>query len=72
MTVSATQSPNRYLEIACSLAADVDALARLRTGLRQRLATSALCDAKSYSRALEGKLRYLWRRWCCRVRTSTE
>jgi len=67
-----SDSPKRYLEIACSLAADVDALARLRTGLRQRLATSALCDAKSYSRALEGKLRDLWRRWCCRVRTPTE
>jgi predicted O-linked N-acetylglucosamine transferase (SPINDLY family) len=66
-----SDSPERYVEIACSLAADVESLARLRTSLRQRLGASALCDAKGYSRVLEEKLRDLWRGWCSRVPTST-
>jgi protein O-GlcNAc transferase len=67
-----SDSPERYVEIACSLATDVEALARLRISLRQRLGASALCDTKGYSRALEEKLRGLWRGWCSRVRAATE
>jgi predicted O-linked N-acetylglucosamine transferase (SPINDLY family) len=64
-------SAERYVEIACSLAADVELLVRLRASLRQRLSASALCDVRSYVCALEGRLRAIWRAWCSGAATSS-
>lgn len=45
-----------YVETACRLAENPAELARLRTGLRQRLAASPLCDAIGYARKFEASL----------------
>ena len=61
--LSATE-PEAYVERALALAARPDALAKLRAGLRQRLARSPLCDAERYARTLETAYRGMWRRRC--------
>lgn len=50
-----------YVAIAAGLAGDRDALARLRAGLRQKVAASPLCDGAGYAAALEESLAGLWR-----------
>lgn len=53
-----------YVATAVRLAGDIDALARIRAGLRQRIARSPLCDAPAYARSVEQAYRAVWRRWC--------
>ena len=57
-------SADQYVEIASALAADPDALHRLRRSLRERLAASALCDGQGFARKMESAYRTAWRRWC--------
>jgi predicted O-linked N-acetylglucosamine transferase (SPINDLY family) len=58
------QTDEQYVEIATRMAGDVPALARLRTGLRERIRGSALCDELGYARGLESAYRQMWRTWC--------
>jgi len=60
----ASDSPDAYLDAAVRLAADVDALAELRRGLRARLGSSPLMDARRFTRNLEAAYRAMWRAWC--------
>lgn len=53
-----------YVDRAVALAADPEALAGLRHGLRRRLLDSPLCDEVAFLRHLEDVYRDLWRRWC--------
>ncbi|MEO5375132.1 MAG: hypothetical protein H7840_12760 [Alphaproteobacteria bacterium] len=57
-------TPEAYRDIAVAMAADRAGLADLRSSLRQRLATSPLCDHQRYTRAVEDAYRGLWRLWC--------
>lgn len=57
-------SPEDYERIAIGLARDPERLERLRSGLRQRMATSPLTDGQRYTRNLEAAYRTMWRRWC--------
>ena len=50
-----------YVEIAVSLAGDLQWLAALRAGLRQRMAVSPLCDGKRFAANLAIVLREAWR-----------
>ena len=54
----------RYVAIAADLAADAPRLQRLRSGLRDTLRRSSLCDAAAYTQALEQNYRGIWRQWC--------
>ena len=54
----------RYVAIAADLACDAPRLQRLRSGLRETLRRSSLCDAAAYTRALEQIYRGIWREWC--------
>jgi len=50
-------SPESYIETAASWAGDLDALAALRAGLRDRSRKSPLCDGPRFARNLEIALR---------------
>ena len=58
------RSPGEYEAIVLSLARSPERLARLRRGLRQRMAASPLVDGRRYTRNLEAAYRTMWRRWC--------
>ncbi|HET8997157.1 MAG TPA: hypothetical protein VFN42_10870, partial [Acetobacteraceae bacterium] len=53
-----------YIELAVAKAADLDALAALRAGLRARVKASPLCDAPRFGRNLGAALRHAWQTWC--------
>jgi predicted O-linked N-acetylglucosamine transferase (SPINDLY family) len=57
-------TPADYVGIAAGLAADMRRLATLRSGLRQRVQGSVLCDAVRTTRYLERGLRAAWHTWC--------
>jgi predicted O-linked N-acetylglucosamine transferase (SPINDLY family) len=59
-------TPEDYCRIAVRLAGDVPQLAELRSGLRQRMMESPLCDGAVFTRGLEDAYRYMWQRWCDR------
>ena len=53
-----------YVARAVSHAADLQSLASLRTGLRERVLASPIFDAPRFARHFEAGLRGMWRRWC--------
>ena len=55
-----------YVQLALNTAADRRALAKMRTGLRARVADSPLFDAACYARNLEAAWRGMWADWCAR------
>lgn len=57
-------SLDTYVERALALAGDSDALATLRAGLRERMATSPLCDASTFVGDLELLYKHAFRQCC--------
>jgi predicted O-linked N-acetylglucosamine transferase (SPINDLY family) len=57
-------TPEDYVAKTAALAGDPHRLADLRSGLRQRVAASPLCDATAYARSVEAAYREMWQRWC--------
>ncbi|MGD0464719.1 MAG: tetratricopeptide repeat protein [Tepidisphaeraceae bacterium] len=55
---------DQYVQIAADLAADPDRLTRLRSELRQRMATSPLMDAAQFAKDIEQAYRTMWQQWC--------
>jgi protein O-GlcNAc transferase len=53
-----------YHSIATDLARDLPRLEALRSGLRERMAASPLCDGPRFTRNLEDAYRSMWHRWC--------
>jgi len=53
-----------YVARAVSAAQDLATLAHLRAGLRDRMASSLLCDGQRLARELEESFRHMWERWC--------
>ncbi|WP_158046458.1 tetratricopeptide repeat protein [Skermanella pratensis] len=53
-----------YVRIAAALSRDREALAGLRSGLRERMAASPLCDGAAFTRGLEAAYRMMWRQHC--------
>ena len=66
LTELIARSPEEYVDVAARWVGDVDRLARLRTGLREKMRTSPLCDGAAFTRSLEEAYRTIWRRWCNR------
>jgi protein O-GlcNAc transferase len=60
----AAQSPDEYVAIAAALAGDRPWLARLRAGLRGRMASSPLMDGPRFAGGVEAAYRQMWRDWC--------
>jgi len=53
-----------YIEIAVSLTTNIERLENLRRTLRPRMASSSLCDGKSFAQKIEVAFRQMWLRWC--------
>jgi protein O-GlcNAc transferase len=58
------ETPERYAQIAISLADDRPRLREWRSGLRPRMEHSPLRDAKQFARDVETAYREMWRNWC--------
>jgi predicted O-linked N-acetylglucosamine transferase (SPINDLY family) len=52
-----------FIRIAAELAADPARLASIRSGLRERMLASPLCDAATFGRRVGDLLRAAWLRW---------
>ena len=63
-----TPSVEDYIEMAVTRASAVTALATLRSGLRETVRRSALCDAPRFGRNLGAALRQTWHAWCAENR----
>jgi|TARA_Y100000294_G_scaffold176118_1_gene197727 predicted O-linked N-acetylglucosamine transferase (SPINDLY family) len=53
-----------YVSKAVELANDVPRLTGLRSGLRERMAKSALCDGEKFATDFTSAMRQIWREWC--------
>jgi predicted O-linked N-acetylglucosamine transferase (SPINDLY family) len=58
------ETPEEYVNIATSLAGDLDRLATLRAEIRERMRASPLCDGAGIARVIEKVYRAAWRKWC--------
>jgi predicted O-linked N-acetylglucosamine transferase (SPINDLY family) len=57
-------TPDEYVRIASSLAANLDQLGELRRTLRDRMRRSPLMDGARFARNVESLYRDIWRRFC--------
>ena len=57
-------SPTEYVRAAVKLANSPRQLAQARSGLRERMRSSALVEQKSFTRHIEAAYRDMWRRYC--------
>ena len=58
------KTEEEYIEIACSLASDLEALGKLRKGLRPCMEKSPLMDETKFTHGLEKAYREMWQKWC--------
>lgn len=58
------ETETAFVEKAAELAADPEHIARMRRGLRDRMAASPLCDGRAFAGNLEDAYRKMWRDWC--------
>ncbi|MBW7988496.1 MAG: tetratricopeptide repeat protein [Planctomycetes bacterium] len=56
-------TPDEYVAKATALAANTQALAKLRSSMRPLMKDSALCDANRFARKAEAAYRKMWHRW---------
>lgn len=66
-----TSSVQEFGECAKALAADPEALAKLKTGLRARLQQSPILDATKFGRDFGAALRSEWQEWCQQQSTTS-
>jgi predicted O-linked N-acetylglucosamine transferase (SPINDLY family) len=57
-------TPDRYVALSVELAGDRARLAELRAGLRARMQSSPLLDARQYAADVGAALRQMWTTWC--------
>jgi predicted O-linked N-acetylglucosamine transferase (SPINDLY family) len=61
LTETIARDLEEYVELAVALAGDLPRLATLRAGLRDRMASSPLCDGKRFAGDFAEVLRRVWR-----------
>jgi predicted O-linked N-acetylglucosamine transferase (SPINDLY family) len=64
LTDFVASTPEAYVDLAVAKATSLEALSRLRAGLRTRIAASEFGDSARYCRAVEAAYREMWRLWC--------
>jgi len=57
-------SEEEYIAKAHALAVNREALAKISATMRQRMATSDLCNKSKFAANMEQAYRGMWRRWC--------
>jgi protein O-GlcNAc transferase len=57
-------SPDEFVSLAVAAASDLDKLAKLRHGLREKVASSPLCNAGQKAKSMQRLYLAIWRRWC--------
>lgn len=55
---------DEYVEKVVGLASDIEALARIRAGLRQEMQNSPLMDEAGFTRKVEEAYQGMWAQWC--------
>lgn len=60
----AASTPNEYVLKATALAEKPDALAKIRSSMRARMAASTLCNSDLFAGNIEQAYRKMWRCWC--------
>lgn len=63
LTETIAEDLDAYVAVAASLATDLPRLARLRAGLRDRVAASPLCDGRRFAREFARAMRRVWHDW---------
>ncbi|XP_078435276.1 tetratricopeptide repeat (TPR)-like superfamily protein [Wolffia australiana] len=58
------RTEDEYVQVAIQLASDVASLSELRSGLRDRMLNSPVCDGAKFTAGLQVTFRRLWRRYC--------
>ena len=58
------ESEGDYVDRAVHWSGRPAELARIRAGLREQMQTNTIAQAAELARALESRLREMWRRWC--------
>jgi protein O-GlcNAc transferase len=67
----AAKSEDEYCKIIKGLVYSHRRLKVLKTGMRDRLLSSPLCDAKGFADVVEEAFRTMWKRWCNKQRLGT-
>jgi protein O-GlcNAc transferase len=60
----AASNEEEYIMLATAIANNRDALAKMRSSMRGHLVACGLCDARHFTRALEGEYQKMWKKWC--------
>lgn len=71
LTDLVARDAGEFARIVAGLAGDEGRLASLRSGLRERVMGSVLCDAGAFAARFEAALRGMWREWCARERGAS-
>lgn len=58
------QDADEYHDLAIKWANDLDGLEKLRSGLRDKVLGSPLCDGSKFAENLENAFRHMWRDYC--------
>jgi len=60
----ATPDTESYVRLAAALGRDLPRLQEIRSGLRERMRSSPLCDGVRFADSFGRALRDMWRQWC--------
>jgi predicted O-linked N-acetylglucosamine transferase (SPINDLY family) len=58
------KNEDEYVSLAVKWAQDLEGLAKLRSGLREQVKKSPLCDGPRFAKNFEKALRFMWNDWC--------
>lgn len=61
---------DEYVRLAISAASDIERLAKLRAGMRERLLASPLTDGPAFAAGVGRALREMWQIWCASQRVE--